>query len=309
MSKVSIFCWSTIVSSTALILLGITFTRAEQVPSELFQALPLLHNDITELLDVRHMVLLHLPLEDAPYVLNRVQVWRHSWPLHHLQLHQQGSCHLGAVFGVLCWKTVSEGGHHLLLQNVTVHVGIHVSLNEPQLPSTSSSHAAPDHDATTTVLDYRQGSIFLVLLTRVSPHKLDTIWVKQVYLRLIRPQDMVPVIHALGQVVFSKQFEGFFCEPASESSFCDDGHANRLVGVCGIWSEHWQADLPFLQPLKQYWQHLCVCFLKPASAPDVQHKDSTSLIDPCEACSEWNTSWRTSVWPWPLYCQVLPNFL
>ncbi len=33
---------------------------------------------------------------------------------------------------------------------------------------------------------------------------------KQVYLRLIRPQDMVPVIHALGQVVFRKQFAGFF---------------------------------------------------------------------------------------------------
>ncbi len=65
--------------------------------------LPLLHNDITELLDVRHMVLLHLPLEDAPHVLNRVQVWRHTWPLHHLhlQLHQQGSCHLGGVFGVI----------------------------------------------------------------------------------------------------------------------------------------------------------------------------------------------------------------
>ncbi len=55
------------------------------------------------LLDVRHMVLLHLPLEDAPHVLNRVQVWRHTWPLHHhhLQLHQQGSCHLGGVFGVV----------------------------------------------------------------------------------------------------------------------------------------------------------------------------------------------------------------
>ncbi len=47
---------------------------------------------------------------------------------------------------------------------------------------------------------------------------LDTIRVKQVYLRLIRPQDMVPVIHALGQVVFSKLFAGFFCEPASEKA-------------------------------------------------------------------------------------------
>ncbi len=34
--------------------------------------------------------------------------------------------------------------------------------------------------------------------------------VKQVDLRLIRPQDMVPVIHALGKVVFSKLFAGFF---------------------------------------------------------------------------------------------------
>ncbi len=65
--------------------------------------------------------------------------------------------------------------------------------------------------------------------------------------------------------------------------------------MCGIFSEHWQADLPLLQPLKQCWQHSCVCFLKPASAPDAQHKDSTSLIDPCEACSEWNLSWK------PLY--------
>jgi len=40
-----------------------------------------------------------------------------------------------------------KGGHHVLLQNVTVHVGIHVSLNKAELPSTSSTHAAPDHDA------------------------------------------------------------------------------------------------------------------------------------------------------------------
>ncbi len=106
--------------------------------------------------------------------------------------------------------TARNIGHHILIKNVPVHVGIHVSLNEPQLPSTSSSHAAPDHDATTTMLDCRQGTIFLVLLTRASPHMLDTIWVKQVYLRLIRPQDMCPVIHALGQVVFSKLFAGFF---------------------------------------------------------------------------------------------------
>ncbi len=31
-------------------------------------------------------------------------------------------------------------------------------------------------------------------------------------------------------------------------------------------------------------------FLKPASAPDAQYQDLTSLINPCEACSEWNLS-------------------
>jgi len=41
--------------------------------------------------------------------------------------------------------------------------------------STSSTHAAPDHDATTTMLDCRQDTIFLVLLTGASPHMLDTI--------------------------------------------------------------------------------------------------------------------------------------
>ncbi len=43
-----------------------------------------------------------------------------------------------------------------------------------------------------------------------SPGCCHTCWNKQVYLRLIRPQDMVLVIHALGQVVFSKLFAGFF---------------------------------------------------------------------------------------------------
>ncbi len=99
--KCQYFVGAPLLSSTALILLGMEFTRAAHVVAGI--PLPLLHNDITELLDVRHMVRLHLPLEDAPHVLNRVQVWRHTWPLHHhhLQLHQQGSCHLGGVFGVV----------------------------------------------------------------------------------------------------------------------------------------------------------------------------------------------------------------
>jgi len=44
------------------------------------------------MLDIGHMALL-LPLEGKPQVLNSFQVWRRTWPLHHLQLPQQGSCH------------------------------------------------------------------------------------------------------------------------------------------------------------------------------------------------------------------------
>ena len=33
--------------------------------------LPLLHDDVTELVDVRDLVLLHLPYEDAPHMLSR----------------------------------------------------------------------------------------------------------------------------------------------------------------------------------------------------------------------------------------------
>ncbi len=46
-----------------------------------------------------------------------------------------------------------------------------------------------------------------------SPGRCHTCWTPSEpnkALRLIRPQDMVPVIHALGQVVFRKLFAGFF---------------------------------------------------------------------------------------------------
>ncbi len=209
--KCQYFVGAPLLSSTALILLGMEFTRAAQVVAGI-----LFHSSImtwrscwmldtccfsTFRLRMPHMCAIGFRSETylatpspspSPSAARQLSSWWCVW----------GGCYVGKQF--------LKGGHHLLLHNVTVHVGIHVSLNEPQLPSTSSTHAAPDHDATTTMLDCRQGTIFLVLLTRASPHMLDTIWAKQVYLRLIRPQDMVPVIHALGQVVFSKLFAGFF---------------------------------------------------------------------------------------------------
>ncbi len=96
--KCQYFVGAPLLSSTALILLGMEFTRNAHLLC--WHPLPLLHNDITELLGVRHMVIFNLSLEDAPHVLKRVQVWRHTWPLHHIHFQQQGNCHLGGVFGV-----------------------------------------------------------------------------------------------------------------------------------------------------------------------------------------------------------------
>ncbi len=139
--------------------------------------LPLLHNDITELLDARHMVLLHLPLEDAPHVFNRVLVWRHTVLGHFITFtfSSKAVVILAVCLEWLCWKVVSEGRGSCSASECHSTCWIHVYLNEPQLPSASSTHAAPDHDATATVLDCRQGTIFLVLLTRAPPHMLDTI--------------------------------------------------------------------------------------------------------------------------------------
>ncbi len=64
--KMSIFCVATIISQHCLNPLGHgvyqSFTGCHWSP------LPLFHDDITELVDVRDLALLHLPFEDAPRV-------------------------------------------------------------------------------------------------------------------------------------------------------------------------------------------------------------------------------------------------
>ncbi len=68
--KVSIFCVATIIFQHCLNPLGHgvhhSFTGCHWNP------LPLIHDDVTELVDVRDLALLHLPFEDAPQMLNRV---------------------------------------------------------------------------------------------------------------------------------------------------------------------------------------------------------------------------------------------
>ncbi len=171
MSKVSIL-YRGIIISTALNFQGMEFTRAAQVVAGI-----LIHSSIitswscwmldtwcfsTFCLRMPHMCSIRFRSgyrlgHSSPSAARQMSSWRCVW----------GGCYVGKQF--------LKGGHHLLFPNVTVHVGIHVSLNEPQLPSTSSSHAAPDHDATTTILYCRQGKFSWYSSPGTSPHMLDTI--------------------------------------------------------------------------------------------------------------------------------------
>ncbi len=95
-----------------------------------------------ELLDVRHTVLLHLPLEDAPHVLNRVQVWRHTWPIHHLQLHQQVSVILTVCLGwLLCWKTAVQ--HSFWREGIIFCFRMSQCMLESMFPSINRSSPVP----------------------------------------------------------------------------------------------------------------------------------------------------------------------
>ncbi len=59
---------------------------------------------------------------------------------------------------------------------------------------------------------------------------------------------------------------------------------------------------PPLQPLQQCWQHSYIYFPNTTSGYDAEHVHSTSFVDHCEACSEWNLSCQTAIWSWPQCC-------
>ncbi len=200
--KCQYFVEAPLLSSTALILLGMEFTRAAQAVAGILFHSSIMTSRSCWMLDtwcfstfrlrMPHMCSIGFRSGD---ILGQSITFTFSFSSKAIVI-------LAVCLGwLLCWKTVSDGR-----ASSSASECLSTCLN----PCFSSTHAAPDHDATTTMLDCRQGTIFLVLLARASPHMLDTIWAKQFYFRLIRPQDMVPVIHALGQVVFSKLFAGFF---------------------------------------------------------------------------------------------------
>ncbi len=163
--------------------------------------LPLLHNDITELLDVRHMVLL------MPHMCS---VGFRSGDIlsHSITFSSKAVVILAVCLGsLLCWKTPVWPS--FWREGIIFCFRMSQYMLESMFPSMIRSSPVPAAlmqpqtmmlpPPCLTVGKTQCSSNF----TRASPHMLDTIWVKQVYLRLIRPQDIVPVIHAHGQGVFS----------------------------------------------------------------------------------------------------------
>ncbi len=125
--KVSIFCVATIIFQHCLNLLGHgvhqSFTGCHRSP------LPLLHEDITELVDVRDLALLH-----RLRMPHRCSIGFRSGDMLGQSITFTLSFFSKAVVVIMleyCPAAQSpKGGDHAVLQYVTVHVGIHGSLNE-----------------------------------------------------------------------------------------------------------------------------------------------------------------------------------
>ncbi len=164
--------------------------------------LPLLHDNITELLDVRDNALHHLPFEDAPLITFT------------LSFFSKAVVVLEVCLGSLsCWNTALWP--RLWREGIMLCFSMSQYMLAFMVPSMNCSSPVPaalmqlPNDTPTTMLDCMQDTLVFVLLTWLPLHKLDTIWTKYVYLGLIRPQNMVPIIHVLSPLVFSKLFAGF----------------------------------------------------------------------------------------------------
>ncbi len=119
--KCQYFVRSPLFSSAALTLLGMEFTRASQVATRV-----LFHSSMTTSRSWWMLETLH----SSTFCLRMP----HRLPLPSASLARQWSswrCVLGYYHvGILPCGPVSEGRRYTLLQYVTVHVGIHGSLND-----------------------------------------------------------------------------------------------------------------------------------------------------------------------------------
>ncbi len=165
-SKVSMFCVATIIFLHCLNPLshGVhqSFAGCHWSP------LPLHHDDITELLYVRDLALLHFPFEDAPQITFTLSFFSKAVVI------------LEVCLGSLsCWNTALQPG--LRREGIMLCFSMSQYMLAFMVPSVNCSSpvlvapSVPDHGTPTTMLDCRQDTLVFVLLTWLPPHTLDTI--------------------------------------------------------------------------------------------------------------------------------------
>ncbi len=124
-----------------------------------------------ELVDVRDLTLLHLPFEDA----HRCSIGFRSGDMlgqsitFNLSFYSKAVIVLEVCLGSLsCWNTAlrpSLQREGIMLCFSMSQYMLAFMVPSMKLPIASSTHAAPDHETPTTMLDCRQDTLIFVLLT------------------------------------------------------------------------------------------------------------------------------------------------
>ncbi len=129
---------------------------------------PLLHDDITKLVDVRDLALLHLPFEDAPQINFTLSFFSKAVVI------------LEVCLGLLCWSTALQPS--LRREGIMLCFSMSQYMLTFRVPSMNCSSPVPaalmqsqTMTHSHTILDCRQDTLVFVLLTWFPPQTLDTI--------------------------------------------------------------------------------------------------------------------------------------
>ena len=182
--------WPPSLSRTAFTLLGMEFTRASQVATGMLFHSSMMTLRSWQIFETLHASTFCLRIPQRCSIGFKSGDMLGQSTTFTLSLFSKAIVVLEVCLGSLSWWNlpcypVSGGRAHALLQYFTVHVGVHVSLNEILLSNTCSTHAALDHDIPTTMLDCRHDTLIFVLLSWLPSHMLEAIRTKQIH--LIRP--------------------------------------------------------------------------------------------------------------------------
>ncbi len=163
--KCQYFVWPPLFSSPALTLLGMEFTRASQVATGVLFHSSMMTSQSWWMLETLCSSTFRLRMPHRCSIGFRSGDMLGQAITFTLRFFSKAVVILEVCLGSLsCWNTVlrrSLQREGKLCFSMSLHVG--------------STHAAPDHNTPTTMLDCRQDTLVFVLLTWLPPHTLDTL--------------------------------------------------------------------------------------------------------------------------------------